>query len=181
MSRLTEQLDVPSPHGLDELGGSWDASVLEQCRGFTKLDEPGKRAVRETMTRDRSWAIVSWAESMASLGARKRDRHLIVYGLVGLSLFDRETFDERDAALVFPLLARAAELIGADADEVTGEAAELADSVGRAWLLSLLPAADHSVPATHKEHGSGSRFAFRRTDERWDPDSDLADFAEDDS
>jgi len=75
---------------------------------------------------------------------------------------------------------RAAELIGEDADDVTGNAAELTDSVGRGWLLGFLPAGDHRVQATHAEAGSGADFRFQRLREDWDPETELADFADDD-
>ena len=180
MIPLLEQLDAPSPHGLNDLGGAWDMAVLDGCRAFARLDEGAKRAIREAMNRDRSWAVVGWAEGMASLAVRQRDRQLLLYGLVGLSLFDRQDFDSRDAALVYPLFVRAAELLGEDADEVTDAAAELTDSIGRAWLLALLPAGEYRVPSTHEEHGSGATFSFRRSGESWDPMTELGDLVESD-
>jgi hypothetical protein len=55
-----------------------------------------KRAIREEIGKDRSWAIVSSAETTATLAVRERDRGRLVYGLVGLSLFTHEDFDARD-------------------------------------------------------------------------------------
>jgi hypothetical protein len=180
MSKLTAQLDAPSPKGLQELGGAWDAAVFDECRRFTTLDETQKQAVRDQMSRDRSWAIVSWAEGMATLAVREGDRQRILYGLVGLSLFDSDEIDARDVQVVYPLFVRAAERIGEDADELTGAAAHLTDSVGRRWLLALLPARGHRVERSHVERGSGRDFRFERVGTDWDPEAELADFAEGD-
>lgn len=177
MTLLIEQLDDPSPHGLQELGGAWDEAILDACRRFVQLDDTEKLAIRRLMTRDRSWSIVGWAEAMATLGVRKRDREALVLALVGLALFGRD-FDERDARLVYPLLARGAQLIGVGADDITGTAAELADSVGRSWLLGLLRTGFHALPVTHRERGSGATFSFERVEPRWDPEVELADLLE---
>ena len=100
MSGLAPLLDMPTPVGLEDLGGAWDTALYRECRRFARLDEEAKRAVRGEMNRDRSWAIVGWAEGMASLGVREKDRDRLVYGLVGLSLFCWQDFDQRDAAVI---------------------------------------------------------------------------------
>lgn len=175
MTLLVEQLDMPSPRGLEDLGGRWDMEVLDGCRQYARLDDAPKLDVRRSMTNERSWAIVGWAEGTASLAVRWKDRELLVLGLVGLSLFGSD-FDDRDAQLVYPLFARAAELVGADIVDVTGTAAEMADSVGRRWLLDRLKALPSRLPGTHRESGSGDKFSFERVGARWDPAAELADF-----
>jgi hypothetical protein len=164
MSELLASLDIPSPLGLDDLGGSWDAAIYEGCRRFAELGDDAKHEIREKIDRDRSWAIVSWAEGMASLAVREQDGNRLVYGLVGLSLFSHTDFDPRDAIVVYPLFVRAAQLIGEDPDEVTRAAAGLSDSAGRGWLLGLLPADRHDGASMHEEVGAGREFAFRRRD-----------------
>lgn len=177
---MAARLDAPAPRSLDDLGGVWDLAILDECRRFVEADEQWKRAVREPMDRNRSWAIVSWAEGMASLAVREHDRQYLVLGLVGLSLFDHRDFDARDAAVVFPLFVRAAELIGEDADDITGTAAKLTDSIGHSWLLSLSPSPTRRTQATHDEIGSGRSFAFRRRGDEWNPETELADFSDGD-
>ena len=179
MSQLAARLDSLGPVGLRELGGAWDDEILIEIRRFATLDESNKQAIRSEMNQDRSWAIVSWAEGMATLAVREADPQRLVYGLVGLSLFERNEFDAREAMVVYPLFVRAAELIGEKPDDLALAAAALSDSAGRLWLLERLPSEQHRIASTHSERGVGRDFRFQRLAEDWDPEAELSDYDDD--
>lgn len=162
MTGLPELLDTASPCGLEDLGGRWDQALLAGCCQFALLGEADQQCVRRAMNVKRSWALIGWAEGMATLGVRANSRDVLVSGLIGLSLFNQHAVDTRDAEVVYALLARATELIGEDSAEVVGLAAEQTDPLGRAWLLDRIPDGLVGVPPSHHEEGEGDSFAFRR-------------------
>lgn len=178
MTGLAELLDAPGPRGLDDLGGRWDQALMVGCRHFALLGNAEKQSVRRAIMRDhdRSWALIGWVEGLATLGVRAGSRDVLVFGLIGLSLFDQDAVDTRDAEVVYALVVRAAELIGEAPREVVELAAAQTDPLGREWLVDRMPGGSPGVPPTHNEAGEGDNFAFRRREANRDPEVDLADF-----
>ena len=179
MSGLASVLDAQSPTRLNDLGGRWDKAILTACHQLTLLDSTQSGRVRREINRDRSWALIGWAERMASLGVRTQSREVLVLALVGLSFFDQAVIDSRDAEVVYALLVRATALIGDDPKQVADLAAQQSDPPGREWLLGRMPQPHSAVPPTHSEEGEGSRFGFRRRESDWDPEAELSEFADD--
>lgn len=166
-----------TPELLGELGGRWDEAVFAACRRFGQLQAGAKSEVRSSLGRSRSWALLGWAEGMASLAVREANPERLVYGLVALSLVDRSVVDERDVLLILPLYARAAQLLGLDCRTLVATAAGVADAPGRMWLAGVA-FESAALPATHREVGSGRDFVFARILEDWDPEQALAAFAD---
>lgn len=179
MIGLLDLLDAPSPRGLADLGGQWDQALMVGCRHFALLDDAEKGTIRRAIDRDRSWVLISWAEGLASLGVRAGSRDILVFGLIGLSLFDDAAVDTRDAEVVYSLLVRAARKIGENPSSLAQEAARQTDARGAAWLLGHEPDPDVVLPPTHYEDGEGDEFAFRRRAADRDPEVELADFLDD--
>jgi hypothetical protein len=176
MTALASFLDAESPTRIEDLGGGWDKAILAACQQFTLLDAAERGRVRSEISRDRGWALIGWAERMASLGVRLRSRDVLILGLVGLSLFDQSEIDTRDAEVVYALFVCAAELIDSDPLMVAKLAAEQTDPPGRVWLLDRMPSRHVGVPPTHYEEGEGATFAFCRRQNDWDPEVELRDF-----
>lgn len=175
MTGLPELLDAEAPR---DLGGRWDHALMAGCRQFVLLGEEEKGRVRTAINRDRSWALIGWAEAMATLGVRLGSRDVLEWALVGLSLFDQDAVDSRDAEMVYAVLIRAATRIGEDPAAVVEQAAGQTDGAGRAWLVRRMPT-QSALPATHREEGEGRTFAFRRADTNWGHGAELADFLDD--
>jgi hypothetical protein len=54
------------------------------------------------------------------------------------------------------------------------------DAAGGAWLTGRMPDPGIDLPPTHDEFGACADFTYRRRPAGWDPEAELADFAEDD-
>jgi hypothetical protein len=136
-------------------------------------DAPGdaQRELRETMTRERSWALMRWAQRMATVAVRLGSSRLVVLGLVGLSL--HRDVDERDALVEVALLRRAATLLGEDPPSLFDAAAELTDADGAAWLAELRDSLMGPADMGYVEEGQGDDFAFRRAEPAWEPEVEL--------
>src|SRR3954447_24548231 len=104
MSPLEEALDAPSPQGLSDLGGSWDRGIdraLELLLGGAPVPPVAE------LSQDRGWALLSWAECMASQITRARDASLLERAVFALLLVDRSgVLDRRDTLVVGGLLRR---------------------------------------------------------------------------
>ena len=95
-------------------------------------------------------------------------------GLVGLSLFGRD-FDPRDALVIYPLLGRAAEMLGEDRPAVFEEASALSDPEGARWLAGLSRSRAGPESMGFEEDHSGGRFRFRNTHAEGFSETELAD------
>ena len=144
-------------------------------REFAGASRDAKRTAREAMTKERSWALMGWAQRMATLAVRLRSPQLVVLGLVGLSL--HRDVDVRDVLVEVPLLRRAAALIGEDPPQLFDAAAGLTDDDGAAWLAGLRDSPMGPADMGYVEEGSGESFAFRRAEPSWDPEVELKDVA----
>jgi hypothetical protein len=173
VSELTATLDALSDRDLERLPSAWDERVTGGVREFANAPRDAKRALREAMTRERSWAMMRWAQRMATVAVRLGSPQLVVLGLVGLSL--QRDVDERDALVEVPLLRRAATLVGEDPPSLFDAAAELTDEEGAAWLAELRDSPMGPADMGYVEEGRGDDFAFRRAEPDWDPEVELKD------
>jgi hypothetical protein len=173
MSELTATLDALSDADLERLPSAWDERVTAGVREFADATRDAKRPVREAMTRERSWALMRWANRMATLAVRLRSPQVAVLGLVGLSL--HRDVDVRDALVEVALLRRAAALVGEDPPRLFDAAAELTDEEGAAWLAGLRDSPMGPADMGYVEQGRGDDFTFRRAEPSWDPEVELKD------
>jgi hypothetical protein len=173
VSGLTTTLDTLSDRDLERLPSAWDERVTVGVREFADAPRDVQQDLRATMTRERSWAMMRWAQRMATLAVRLGSRELVVLGLVGLSL--HRDVDERDALIEVALLRRAAALVGEDPPNLFDAAAELTDGEGAAWLAKLRDSLMGPADMGYVEEGRGDDFAFRRAEPDWDPEVELKD------
>lgn len=154
MTALLRALDESAPTGLDDVGGVWDVRIRDAL-ARTLADPAERQRTMDGLTRERAWALLSWAEGACTWAVRRRSSALLRDVLGVLRLLDGH-LDRRDLSTVASLARRASDLLGVTFHDL------LRVSVGEPppppWLANASP----ELPPTHSEVGSGDAFEFRR-------------------
>jgi hypothetical protein len=144
----------------------WRAAVERSLR----RDRPKWIAGADELTRDRSWVLLGWSETAASLVvAGRRGRASRVRAIAfAFAVLAASPLDRRDIQVVAALVRRACVLAGLDFHRLARRGCRHAGALGDgtwAWLRN----APASTPATHRETGTGSSFLFERVSGRPEP------------
>ena len=162
MSKLVQALDRPSPHGLANLGGTWDTAVLEGLSAVAT--DPAKRdLVANELSREQAWRLLGWSEAACSWAVRTQSTDLVLLATQALTMLEGK-LDARDLLVVATLAHRAALRLGYTLADLIALRTSAADALP-AWVMN----ASTDLPPTHTERGKGPTFEFQRKPSGFDP------------
>lgn len=158
---VLEHLDRQPP-ATDPSHAAWQAELVDSLTrdpaGWADaVGDPGS----ETLSRNRSWILLSAVEQLATPIADGGPADLVVAAATGLSVLEASPVDRRDRMLVGSVLRNASALSGLDFESAVRRGCAPMGELG-ASCLEWLQHVDDRLPRTHEIVREGQRVVVRR-------------------
>lgn len=121
---------------------SFDSELSDLCQKFATSDSKTRAAMRNAISMDEFYTLLTFSKRAAVFAIREQSVEWIKNGLTAVAIIEAERIDYRDTLMSVPLLYHSAKRIGANADQLFREAAELCEPNVKELLIGFINRSD---------------------------------------
>ena len=121
---------------------SLDSELSGLCQRFATSEAQARAVMRTAISLEEFYTLLTFSSRAAVFALRERNVDWIKNGLRAVAMIEAERTDARDILLSIPLLYHSAKRIGANADQLFREAAELSEPNVKELLVGFINRSD---------------------------------------